>query len=389
MLHKEACRFYSPGWLGSALVSCLPQRRPSSIVDLGTGSGALAEAASRRWATAPVVTVDIDAAPDLPDSRTWRHVLADALDAQLADRLGIVPSSVDLVLSNPPYRQTEWHPKFRTILERAGFGDALRGLKGIPTDLVFLAQAMHLVRPGGTLGFIVPDTMIAGSSMAPVRKALLSRHAVQRVIQAPRRAFKGTDAQTFILVIGKQRKPTRVRLERIDLAGVWSEPIEIAPESGIERLDFSFHCCPTDRARPERSIAALGGEVSRGRASSVEVAASGGAIFHTCDFPDRPGGQVVLHSSASGSANVPRWWARRGDILVARVDRSLEDKIAFVLEGAGPISDCVLRLRVPAALRISTLNFLVSPEGRRQLMRHAHGTGARHISASSLLQMEI
>jgi type I restriction enzyme M protein len=389
MLHKNACRFYSPGWLGSALVGCLPTRQPSSIVDLGTGMGALAQAASRRWATAPLVTVDIDAAPDLPDSRNRRHVLADALDARLADRIGVAPSSVDLVLSNPPYRRSQWHPRFRTILERAGFGEALRGLKGVPTDLVFLAQAMHLVRPGGTLGFIVPDTMIAGTSMAPVREALLSKHAVQRVIQAPRGAFKGTDAQTFILVIGKQREPTRVRLDRIDLSGVWSEPIEIAPEAGVERLDFSFHCGTKVRGRPERSLSALGGEVSRGRASSVEVAVSRGAIFHTCDFPDRPGGHVVLNGSASASDDVPQWWAKTGDILVARVDRRLEDKVAFVIEGAGPISDCVLRLRVPAALRVPTLDCLVSPEGRRQLTRHAHGTGARHISASSLLQLEI
>lgn len=389
MLQEDPCRFYSPGWLGSALIGCLPGTRPSSIIDLGSGPGALADAARRRWATVPLVTVDLDAISTAAHPKLIRrHVLADALDEGIAETIGVVPSSVDIVLSNPPYRQSGWRPGFRRILERAGFADVMSALKVVPTDLVFLAQAMHLVRPGGTLGFIVPDAMISGSSMSPVRKTLLSRHAVDRVIQLPRRAFKGTDAQTFILVVGKERSTTSVRLDRIDLFGAWSDPIEIAPAAGVDRLDFDFHVEAGRASCPGKSLRELGAQVSRGRASSVEVSASKGVIFHTCDFPE-PGGRVRLPGVESGGQSAPCWWARAGDILLARVDRRLEDKIAIVEEGTGPISDCVLRLRLPSHLVHQTLRGLVSAEGRRQLTRYAHGTAARHISAASLLQVEI
>lgn len=388
-MQEDPCRFYSPGWLGSALVKCLPLSRPNSIIDLGSGAGALADAAGQLWSTAPLVTVDIDEMHGALDTHTRRHVRADALEEGLADRIGIEPSSVDLVLSNPPYRQNVWQPRFLPILERAGFERSISTWKAVPTDLVFLAQAMHLVKPGGTLGFIVPDTMISGSNMAPVRKALLSQHAVTRVIQLPRRAFRGTDAQTFILVISKQCTPTKVRLDKVDLSGAWSSPIEIAPDAGVGRLDFTFHSDADRAARPEQSIGVLGGTISRGRATSVDVSTSNGAIFHTCNFPDKPGDSVLLPRDDQVFETVPDWWAQTGDILIARVDRRLEDKIAYVARGAGPISDCVLRLRVRRELVDRVLAGLISPDGRRQLTRYAHGTGARHVAASSILSLEV
>lgn len=388
MLNEDFCRFYSPQWLGATLIESLGTTIPESIVDLGSGPGVLAKAANDQWTGVSIVTVDLDgfAHQSLPIWR--RHVQADALNSRLGAEIGIAASSIDVVISNPPYRRSIWKPGFKRILERVGFGDVVAEPNHVPTDLVFLAQAMYLVRSGGLIGFIVPDTMISGASMAKARETLLSQHAVQRVIQLPRRAFKGTDAQAYIVVVRKDHPSTTVKLEMLDLAGRWSEPIEIAPSDGVQRLDYAYHAAARPRDKSALRLDAIGTEISRGRATSVEVAAATDKIFHTCDFPTIVGASIALNA-VEPSTSTPSNWAAVGDILLARVDRRIEDKIAYVSRGAGPISDCVLRVRVPEALRLRVLAGLVSPRGRSQLTARIRGTGARHISATSLMDFVV
>jgi type I restriction enzyme M protein len=153
-------------------------------------------------------------------------------------------------------------------MERAGLADALGTGQGIPLDVIFLAQAIHMLRYGGKLAFVVPDSTISGARYTVLRRLLIESHGLDRVVQLPRRAFRGTDAQDFVMFLAKGNQSKNLRLDRLDANGKWSTPIFVSPERGTERLDYEYH---TDLILPAqfKSLHELGVEVTRGNPRMV------------------------------------------------------------------------------------------------------------------------
>lgn len=391
----ELARHDTPRWLSETLVRSLKIRPPASIVDLGAGGGSLALAALRRWSSAQMLTVDVDsrAADELAlafaHARTrHRHVIADALRPDMTDFAGIAPGSIDVVIANPPYKTSRWRPDFEPILARVGLDRFTVAATNVTPDLIFLAQALYLVRPGGRLALIVPDTLISGARMAGVREALARDHALERVIQLPRRAFRGTDAQAHVLILRAGAPVSRVLLDRIRADGSWEAPIRIPSSDAAERLDYAFHDARRLRGGPGAvTLRDLGVKVVRGRASSTRVRAAAGAIFHTNSFPEKRGGAVSFPEVIVGYDN--EIFATAGDILLARVHRRLEEKIAHVTAGMAPISDCVFRLRCDPFVAPRVLRGISDPFGTAQLQARARGVGARALTMADVLDITV
>jgi len=223
--------------------------------------------------------------------------------------------------------------------------------------------------------------------MTPFRQALVKEHRITRVIQLPRRAFKGTDAQTYVVVLERGKSSLPVRLDRILDNNAWMQSIEISIDSASLRMDHGFHFQNRLLKKNDRkSLRDLGVEVRRGTLSSNELAQSPHPTFHTCNFPPNLGAGVDLQGPELTQEETGVW-AEKGDILLARVDRNLERKIAFVAKGQAKLSDCVLRIRCPRQLQQKVLNGLISKDGQGQISARVRGTGARHISVSALLDI--
>lgn len=391
MINEKLCRFYSPNWLSELLVESVCDLVPASVIDLGCGPGSLSDAAASRWPAARITTVDVDpaiAALRLNASECCNHVVRNVLADGLPRAAGIEPGTLDLAISNPPYTRVRRNRSLNRIMDRAGLTDAEADWPMVSVDLAFLAQALILVRSGGTLAFIVPDTFVSGEAMEPIRRRLIENHCVRTVIQLPRRTFGRTDALAFIVVIEKDGQSGTIKLSAVDEAGNFETNIDILASYGALRLDCLYHAA--NAAAPGKTtLGDLGVVVTRGRPDSRQVASSGGNIFHTGNFPDRPGGSISLapmeRCATSGTGVI----AEAGDILLARVDRRLECKVAMVGHGAAEISDCVLRLRVPPQVRQRVLAGLISEDGRRQIVATSRGTGPRHISYNAVLSIRV
>lgn len=340
----KLCRFYSPDWLSSLLVEVLPDLAPNTIVDLGSGPGSLTAAVAARWPASRITTVDLDAdvSAAQPEEELCRyHLRRNVLADGLARAIGVDAGTIDLVISNPPYTRVPRNRSVSRVLNRAGLGDAVAAWSSIPVDLAFLAQALLLTRPGGTVAFVVPDTFISSEVMKAARRLVLTQHHVETVIQLPRGTFGGTDAQAFIMVIQKGRPCGTINLRTVDNSGRPQFAVEIDATDGILRLDCRFHVtsvATSDRAR----LADLGVVVARGRSSSRDVAAAPDTIFHTSNFPKEAGESISLKTGGAQSVSLSGVIAEAGDILLARVDRRLESKVAIVRDGTAAISDCVL-----------------------------------------------
>lgn len=136
------------------------------IVDVGTGSGAIAVSVAKHFAKCQVTAVDISpAALDVARRNAQRHALAD-------DRIQIVQGDLlawckpdqqfDLILSNPPYVSPE---EFQNLTKSVRDFEPKLALVAEPDGgtiiLKLIEQAAKHLRPGGFLIFEF-SPMLAG-----------------------------------------------------------------------------------------------------------------------------------------------------------------------------------------------------------------------------------
>jgi mono/diheme cytochrome c family protein/SAM-dependent methyltransferase len=175
---KERGAYPTPTWLVDLVVAAtVTVARPGAdvvVVDPACGDGRFLAAAARRvrcLGGRPVlVGVDIDAAS--------LAVAAGALDGEEADlrRADALdhdwPAHVDVVVGNPPYLS-----QLATATTRGG---ASRHGGGPYADAAveFLALAVRMLAPGGRLGLVLPQSILASRDAAGVRAEVDGRAGI-------------------------------------------------------------------------------------------------------------------------------------------------------------------------------------------------------------------
>ena len=145
---------------------------PVKIVDVGTGSGAIAIALAQEFPTAEIHATDIfPEALEVARANAARHELTSQIEFRQADLLnGFSPASSDIIVSNPPYVGESEEDSVQ--LEVRKFEPRLAVFAG-PTGLEIIGrlipQAQSVLKPGGWLVF-----EISGTIAEAVRHLLLS-----------------------------------------------------------------------------------------------------------------------------------------------------------------------------------------------------------------------
>ena len=123
------------------------------VVDLCTGSGAIALSVATEEPEAVVHAIELD-----PDAHAWatRNTTGSAVDLRLGDMADAFPEldgTVDVVVCNPPYIPLE---AFATVAPEARDHDPALALwsgdDGLDAIRVLEATAARLLRPGGWVG---------------------------------------------------------------------------------------------------------------------------------------------------------------------------------------------------------------------------------------------
>lgn len=402
-------RYYTSPDVSRSLIERIEVSKPKVVLELGSGAGSLCSAAASRWHAARLVTVDMDrlAPKRLGDQRKdvslqHSHFVHDALDEALSDRIGLRLETVDVAVCNPPYIRPRWRSGFGKILEDAGLSGTLASMHDAGAALLFLAQNLRLLRRKGKLGLILPDGLVTAERFFGVRQALLRQHMVEQVVQLPRGVFKGTEAQTYLVVLSKMAGETdHVMLRQMGADGQLTDAIDVPQDLAAKRLDFTFHAPRSvgyrghTSAKPMDVCDALTGIV-RGSICSSAIKNFPTDVFHLGDFPDPSGEPAVriVPKRFALSDLTARTMAQRvhlalpGDILLARVGRKLEGRLALVVHGPCVISDCIFALRATDAHRERLYRFFDSDAGRRALATSAHGVAARFVSKSNLFGIQ-
>lgn len=384
-------QYYTPVQLGALLASRLNPRPARTGVELGVGEGALLSAVLTRWPRLSAATVDVDPQHGPPlgtPANRWRHHCGDALAPNLPALLGVAPGSADLAVGNPPFVTVAATPEHRALLAEAGLPVSDRA-QTIAAPLLFLAQTLRLLRPGGQLGFIVPAGWATGERHRAMRAFLVNQHVLHEVIELPPGTFQGIEVCTFMLVLtkGPSVHPLPVRLFRCGPDGQLSRPLLVPLQQAISRMDHAFYARGPAPSSPDGEP--IGLEVTRGAVSMAQAKGLSWPVLHTTDLQMAQSGQLHLGPEWAPVGDQHTVQVKAGDVVMARVGRGLVQQVARVVSGRAVISDCLYRIRASRLSAIRLYAALKSPEGQAWLQAHTRGACARFLTKADLLRFPL
>ncbi len=137
---------------------------PASVVDVGTGSGAIAIALASEWPAARITATDLSAAALAVAARNARrHGVAERLGFVQADLFDDRVPVADLIVSNPPYVPDAHRPSLQPEVSRHEPALALfGGPEGLALVRRLLDAAPSYLAPGGTFIMEFGDGQEAG-----------------------------------------------------------------------------------------------------------------------------------------------------------------------------------------------------------------------------------
>ena len=153
------------------------------------------------------------------DSLAWRSAEKSSFMSRL------LPGSYDAVLTNPPFGskiiaasegvRRSFNLAHRWIEDRSGglvqTGDLL---PTSPPQTLFVERCLSLVRPGGRVGMVVPESLLSGQNYSHVVEFLRQNADIEAVVGMPEALFKtsgrgGTHTKTALLVFRRRNSAGR------------------------------------------------------------------------------------------------------------------------------------------------------------------------------------
>jgi release factor glutamine methyltransferase len=133
-----------------------------SIVDVGTGSGAIALALAKELPSAEIHATEISPeALEVARANAARHDLASRIEFHLVDLLsGFSPASFDIVVSNPPYVGDSEEESVQLEVRKFEPRNAVfAGPTGLEVIERLILEAHGALGPGGWLAFEISGTI--------------------------------------------------------------------------------------------------------------------------------------------------------------------------------------------------------------------------------------
>ena len=372
-------QFYTPDCISKNMISkvikSFPQ--PQKVVELAAGEGHLLNALCQQTKVLQITAVDIDnenVSLLKSSNPNWDVFHADAMK----DLKFLSKGTFDIALGNPPFLgNVVINEYLQELLKRVIGYDVKLGTK-TRAEYVFICQYIELLRYGGVLAIVVPDTLISGYHSAKFRERLVEKVEVVEVEEVTSSAFEYTEARTHILYI-KKSKPTKKTLT-LTTDNQEGKSIEISVSDARTRMDFSNYVRESSSSIKQYRLSECA-QVSRGAKTHKDLKALDCNYIHSTtfnsDFTDKTDSTVL------GEQHLIC-----GDIIMCRVGSRVVGKSREYKGTPTLYSDCIYRIRFnDIKLKKKFLKFLTSKEGVSAISSFTRGVCSRYITKADLESM--
>lgn len=133
------------------------------------------------------------------------------------------PGSFDVILTNPPFGSM----LSSDTMKQLGEFELTEGKNNVPLEVLGAERCIQLLRPGGRMGIVLPDGIVANRNTGYVRDWLAQQVKVRAIISLPVETFVpfGASIKTSVLIlrrweVGEDRSTDyHVFLARVDSVG--------------------------------------------------------------------------------------------------------------------------------------------------------------------------
>ncbi|MBO9607246.1 MAG: N-6 DNA methylase [Paenibacillaceae bacterium] len=191
---------------------------------------------------------------------------------------GLNDGAYDIVVGNPPWGVPLAREQRRRLADRyetaAGSGDSFA---------LFLERGIGLLRPGGTLAFVLPESLLAVGAHEPVRKLLLECSSLLR-IEALGQSFSHVNSEAIALTLRKSPATARHRVA-IEASDGNHRALQ-RRFAGNEISVFNIGASDDDHRILERMRAAGGGSLAGHAEFALGIVTGDNSRWVLRDMPD-------------------------------------------------------------------------------------------------------
>jgi type I restriction enzyme M protein len=146
----------------------------------------------------------------------------------LPDRPGFYPGGLTLILTNPPFGSKLSNER---VMKDFAARDGVTKRNGkvvdsIPQEVIFINRCLEYLAPGGRLGIVLPDGVLANNSQQYIRDWILRWARVKAIISLPQETFApyGAGVKTSVLFLEKRVTPLAAPLTSPPIKGTRGRP---------------------------------------------------------------------------------------------------------------------------------------------------------------------
>lgn len=212
------------------------------------------------------------------DSLVPLENITGGVQGNIPDNPGMYAGGLTMILTNPPFGSKVTNKR---VLEDFASRDGVTKRNGkiadsIPQEVAFINRCLEFLAPGGKLGIVLPDGVLANSSMQDVRDWILRWARLKAVISLPQETFApyGAGVKTSVIFLEKRAQPLPAAAETARINGR-GRPKKT---NGTTPMEFELEDVPavaTLLAEPEGALADEDYQVYMARIDSIGYDANG------------------------------------------------------------------------------------------------------------------
>jgi type I restriction enzyme M protein len=129
----------------------------------------------------------------------------------LPNRPGFYPGGLTMILTNPPFGSKVTSASIlKDLASRDGVSKKdKKVVNSLPQEIVFINRCLEFLKPGGKLGIVLPDGVLANSSTQDVRDWIARWAKLKAVVSLPQETFSpyGAGVKSSVLFLEKRSVP--------------------------------------------------------------------------------------------------------------------------------------------------------------------------------------